>query len=82
MSKEKSDPTIRPTQLRPRCLLSPSLDAALPGARLVLKAMVEITVTFTILTINIFITIILNEINFCLSLSSFELIVFASISSK
>ena len=68
MSKEKSEPAIRPTQLRPRCLLSPSLDAALPGARLVLKAMVEITVTFIIITTNIFITIILNEISFCLSL--------------
>ena len=73
MSKEKSELAIRPTQLRPRCLLSPSLDAALPGARLVLKAMVEITVTFTILTINIFIKV-LNDINFCLSSSSFELL--------
>ena len=53
-------------------LLSPSLAAALPGARLVLKAMVKITVTFTIITINIFITV-LNEINVCLSLSPFEL---------
>ena len=73
MSKEKSELAIRPTQLRPRCLLSPSLDAALPGARLVLKAMVEITVTFTIITINIFITV-MNDINLCLSLSSFELL--------
>ena len=53
--------------------LPPLSIPGLPGARLVLKAMVEITVTFTILTINIFIKV-LNDINFCLSSSSFELL--------
>ena len=54
--------------------LPPLSIPGLPAARLVLK--VEITVTFTIITIitiNIFITV-MNDINLCLSLSSFELL--------